>query len=157
MPRIKGALRVDGAENVVRYAGASHYDDTTGEVNGSAFDRTLKDDDGLSVTRRGVFSKIQNTDENRIREVMNSRLTLGKKAIFVEVNVKQILSVLAEYEQNIFVEENPEQAEGTRLANPAHALVIGLPFVGEAVGSLKSEIASDKIRQIICHTFPAVV
>jgi hypothetical protein len=34
---------------------------------------------------------------------------------------------------------------------------MGLPFKGESVGSLKSEVAGDKLKHIIIRKFPAVV
>lgn len=149
--------RVDRHENVTRYAGGSHYDATTGEVNGSAFDREAKDADGLSVNRVGVLSRDKDEDRASTRRVLATRRTLGRTAIFVELNVGAALEALAEFEEDIFMCHDALEKEGDKAANPAHALVIGLPFKGEAVGSLKSELAGDRLRGVVCDTFPVIV
>lgn len=148
--------RVARDENVVRYVGAAHFEQDTGVLNGSAFDRGPKDTDGLSVTRRGVLSTKRLQDETNIRLVLGSRLKLGTNALFVELNVGGILDALEEFEQEVFVCEDPLPAAGKALANPAHALIAGLPFAGEAIGSLRSEVAGDKLRALVSHSFPAV-
>lgn len=148
--------RVSDAENIVRYVGASAFDRAMGLVNGSAFDRTPKDHDGVSVTRRGILAQDSLEDEDEIRRAVGSRLRLGLTAIFVELNVGEALHALAEFEQEVLVCEDPLQAENGYLPNPAHALILGLPFAGETVGSLRSEVASDRLRQIIRRRFPAV-
>ncbi len=86
---------------------------------------------------------------------MASRMTLGRTAVFVQLNVGAALTALKEFEEDIFVCHDARSAEGTRVANPAHALIIGLPFKGEAVGSLKSELAGDRLRATVHDRFAA--
>ena len=150
-------LRRADAAKVVRYVGGSNYDHTTGEVNGSAFDRTPKDADGLSVTQRLVLSTESDKDKSEIRQVFASRMTMGKTAIFTELNVGRALAVLKQFDEDFHFLASPLISSGEKMANPAHALLIGLPFVGEAVGSLKSELAGDLLRSVVHDKFPAVV
>ncbi len=151
------AVSVTEDENIVRYVGGRNYDPNTGVINGGAFDRNSKDGDGLSVTRRYVFSIDDVVDKNQIRRVVGSRLKFGKTAVFAQLNVGEMLRALDEFNQNISVVEDALEADGEYLANPAHALILGLPFAGEAIGSLKSEIAGDKIRTTIQSSFPAII
>ena len=144
-------------DDLARYVGGAHFDPGTGEINGSAFERTAKDTDGVSVTRCRLFAADVSKDEAAIRRVVGSRLNLGKTAVFAEVNTGKVLDVLAVFEQDISVVQDPLLAEKGALPNPAHALIVGFPFKGEAVGSLKSEVAGDKLKQIIIRKFPAVV
>lgn len=60
---------------VVRYVGGSHFDPGTGGINGSAFERTPKDVDGVSFARRGVHSTVVAVDRDAIRRVAASRLS----------------------------------------------------------------------------------
>ena len=149
--------RLGAEENVARYVGGMHFDPTTGQVNGSAFERTRKDHDGVSVTRRGIFSNDEAEDRAAIRKVTSSRLKLGKMAVFAELNVGNALESLAEFEQEVYFAADPLEAKGEALANPAHALLIGFPFLGEQVGSLTSELAGDRLRQCIHDRFPATM
>jgi hypothetical protein len=143
------------AEDIARYVGGAHFDPATNVINGSAFERSPKDNDGVSVTRCRYFSSDIDSDQSEIRRVVGSRLKLGKTAIFVEVNTGALLDALAEFEQDVTVVEDPLEAEEGLLANPAHALILGLPFKGEAVGSLKSEVAGDRLRELVLRRFPA--
>ncbi|WP_156370209.1 hypothetical protein [Novosphingobium sp. Leaf2] len=147
---------VGDVEDITRYVGGSHFDAATGQVNASAFDRSPKDVDGLSVNRVGVFSREIRDDRFELRRVMASRMKIGKTAVFVQFNVGDALSALAEFEEEIFVAADPLVADGVGLANPAHAVIVGLPFKGEAIGSLKAELAGDRLRAVIKDTFPAV-
>lgn len=149
--------RVGRSEDVVRYVGGSHFDRDTGIVNGSAFDRNPTDTDGLSVNRVGVWATDRKEDRRAMRRVMATRRTPGKTAVFVQVNVGAALDALAEFEEDVFVCHNPLEQEGTKAANPAHALIIGLPFKGETIGSLRSELAGDRLASVISERFPAFV
>lgn len=151
------ARRLDRDGLVVRYVGGFHVDPRTGQINGSAFERTAKDVDGLSFNRRGVFAPDVEGDRAAIRRVMASRLKLGATATFAEINVGSALDALTEFEQDVFFVEHPLPAEDGKVANPAHALMIGFPFAGEQVGSLKSEVAGDRLRLCICDQFSAVL
>lgn len=148
-------MRIPGEEDVTRYVGGAHFDPGTGQINGSAFDRTPRDVDGLSVNRVGFLGADVAADRAELRRVMGSRLTLGKTAVFVQLNVGEALDALAEFEEDIFFTPDPLEAVGDKLANPAHALCIGLPFKGEATGSLKSAVAGDRLRAVIRDRFPA--
>lgn len=148
--------RIADIEDITRYVGASHFDPDTGQINASAFDRTSKDDDGLSVNRTRLFDSDVEKDRTELRRVMASRRTLGKTAVFAQLNVGEAIESLAEFDEDIFVAADPLAATESALANPAHALVHGLPFKGEAVGSLKSELAGDRLRAVINDCFPAI-
>ncbi len=144
-----------GDEQVVRYVGGSHYSEDTDEVDGSAFDRKPKDDDGLSFTRRFFLSGDEIDDQNKIREIFASRIKIGSTAQFAQLKVLDVLCVLAEFDEVFEFVEDQLDAEGEGLANPAHALLLGLPFAGESVGSLKSEVAGDLLSQCVTYCFPA--
>lgn len=148
--------RLPADETVARYVGGSHFDPGTGGINGSAFERTPKDVDGVSFARRSVHSTVEADDRDAIRRVAGSRLKLGKNAVFAELKVGAALDVLREFEQDVFFREDRLAAEGDKLADPAHALLIGFPFKGEQVGSLKSEVAGDRLRRCVSACFPAV-
>jgi hypothetical protein len=149
-------MKLPASRNVVRYVGGKHVGNSTGALNGSAFDRTPKDSDGLSFTQRLILSKNPKSDEAEIRRVLGSRLTMGKTAVFAELNVRGALAALKAFEGDFHFREDALAKQGDMLANPAHALLIGLPFKGEAVGSLRSEHAGDLLRQTVIRTFPAV-
>jgi hypothetical protein len=144
-------------EDIVRYVGGSHFAPYTQQINASAFDRTAKDEDGLSFNRVGIFDSNIDKDRDELRRVMASRMSLGKKAVFVQINVGEAIKSLTEFQENIFVVADPLSADGPALANPAHALMCGLPFKGESVGSLKSELAGDRLRAVVRVVFPAVI
>ncbi|MEQ1551197.1 hypothetical protein [Sphingorhabdus sp.] len=142
-------------QNVVRYVGGLHYDREKDQVAGSAFDRTTKDNDGLSFTQRRILDADSEADKDSIRKVFASRMSLGRTACFAELNVGKALDALDEFEQDFSFVENPIPAEGDKLANPAHVLLIGLPFKGEVVGTLRSELAGDRLCRAIIGKFPA--
>lgn len=147
--------RLPSSETVVRYVGGSHFDPGTGGINGSAFERTPKDVGGVSFARRGVHSTVEADDRDAIRRVAGSRLKLGRNAVFAELQVGAALDVLREFAEDVFFRQDPLAAEGDKLADPAHALLIGFPFKGEQVGSLKSEVAGDRLRRCVSARFPA--
>ena len=148
--------RLSREKNVARYVGKSHFDPNTGGVGASAFDRMPKDTDGLSVTQCGIFAKTSNKDDAQIRRVVGSRMKLGATACFAQLNVGAALDALTTFENEFYFQEDPLFAENERLANPAHALLIGLPFKDEAIGTLKAELAGDLLKRIIQRTFPAI-
>jgi hypothetical protein len=148
-------VRLGDHENVARYVGGSNFDPATGRVNGAAFDRTAKDVGGLSFNRTGVLSQIGADDDRQICLVMASRISFGKTAVFAETNVGESVDALRSFGEVFHFIDDPLKAEGTKLANPAHALMIGLPFVGEAIGSLKAELAGDLIARTVQRVFPA--
>lgn len=152
-----GSARLAREKNVARYVGGSHVDTNTGQVNGSAFDRGPKDIDGLSFTQLGVLAVDPVNDAIQIRRVVGSRLALGKSACFAELNVGTSLAALSDFDVAFAFVENPLPAEGSALANPAHALLLGLPFKGEDIASLRSELAGDLLALKIIRTFPARV
>lgn len=148
--------RLGGDEVVARYVGGSHFDPATNQINGSAFERTAKDHDGVSLNRRGLLDADPEKDRQEIRMITASRLKLGKTAVFAELQISCAIEALDEYSQDIYFCANPLDSNEKELANPAHALLIGFPFKGEQIGSLKSEVAGDKLRNCICDKFPAV-
>lgn len=150
------AVPLKHEETVVRYVGGAHVDGETGQINGSAFDRAPKDVDGLSFTRRSIFAADLDADRTAIRRAVGSRLRLGRTAVFAELRVGDALEALHRFESSIVFVEDPLAPDGDKLANPAHALLIGYPFKDESVGSLKSEVAGDQLRLQILDRFAAV-
>ena len=140
-------------ENAARYVGGSKFDTETARLLVAAFDRERKDEDGLSFNRTGILSSVQADDDNQIRAIMASRIIVGKNAVFAEMNVGDVCRQLAHFGGEFRFEAEPLEAEGTKLANPVHALLIGLPFVGETIDSLKSEVASDLLTQAVMRLF----
>ena len=147
--------RLPETANVVRYVGGSNYNDSTGVLNGIAFERPPKDINGLSVTQRLVLARNSEKDKTEIRKVFASRMTPGKTAVFAELNVGKALNVLKRFDEEFYFLSDPLPPCDQKLANPAHALLKGLPFVGEEVGSLKSERAGDLLRSVVHDIFSA--
>jgi hypothetical protein len=142
--------------DAARYVGGAHFDPDTGAVNASAFDRQPKDTDGLSFTRTGFWSaNDSDADDAQIRKIVGSRMAFGKSACFVEMNVGSAVDALSIDGEEFWFREDSLEAEGTMLANPAHALLIGLPYKGEIIGSLRSEVAGDRLCRVIKRRFPA--
>ena len=153
--KFRAQPRVEGNEDLCRYAGGAHFDKSTGKIGAGVFDRHPKDHDGLSVNRRGIFSVNEADDDAAIRHVTSTRMTLGKTARFVVINAGVMLAALEEFEREVFVCADPLEEVGKAAANPAHALIIGLPFVGEEVGSMTSELIGDRLRRLTSMGFPA--
>lgn len=141
--------------NFVRHVGGSHIDGDV--INGSAFERSPKDLDGVSISIRGIFSADSDKDIASIRSVVGARRKLGKTSVFAELNVGSALSVLHEFEKSVAIEAAPLAATKGFPEDPAHALIVGLPFAGEMIGSLRSELAGDLLARRILRTYPAVV
>jgi hypothetical protein len=152
--------RLRDDKNVVRYVGGSHVapipDSDEFEIDGSAFDRTAKDVDGLSFIERLVLSTNQKLDEDEIRSVLGARRLFGKTARFAELNVGQALEALYVFDQDFYFCEDPLPENGDIPAIPAHALLKGLPFKEEAIGSLTSEWAGELLSGAVLRTFPAI-
>lgn len=143
------------SEVVVRYVGGAHIDSKTNEINGSAFERSPKDKDGVSFNRRNIFCYCEKCDRENIISIMKTRMTLGKKSRFAEIVVGDVLAKMAQ-EDGIsiaFYEDFLDEEPGIP-SNPAHAILKGLPFTGEKIGSLSSELAGDFLRQCIVHEYP---
>lgn len=87
---------------------------------------------------------------------MKSRITLGKTSCFAEIVVDDVLEKLHNVDGVLinFIED-PLPQNGKELANPAHALLKGFPFIGASIGSLTSELAGDLVRQCIKNQFSA--
>jgi hypothetical protein len=113
--------------------------------------------DGVSVVRRKFFSKDDDADLEQIRKVVASRRKLGAESVFAELNVGVALDVLREFNENVDIVADPLPAEGEKLANRAHALIKDLPFDGQAVGSLTSELAGDLLVTKIVAIHRAVL
>ena len=110
-------------EEVLRYVGGSNFDPDTGKVHGGAFDRTAKDADGLSFTRVGVFSQDLTEDDANVRAVNGARLSLGKTAVFAQVNVGATIDALTPFESDFYFCADPLKERDGIVANPAHALL----------------------------------
>jgi len=146
---------LSNSEVVVRYVGGAHIDPKTNEINGSAFERSPKDKDGVSFNRRNIFCYFEKCDRENIISIMKTRMNLGKKSRFAEIIVGDVLAKMSK-EDGIsidFYEDFLDKEPGIP-SNPAHALLKGLPFTGEKIGSLDSELAGDLLRQCIVNEYP---
>lgn len=144
---------LDDSENAARYVGGLNFDPVTKRVNIEAFDRGVKDADGLSFTRTGMLAEEQNADDSMIRKIMGSRLAIGKNAVFAVVKVGDAILSLSHFGMKFEFVADPLEEDGAKLANPAHALLLGLPFKGESVGSLNSELAGDLLVRAVNRLF----
>lgn len=143
-------------EVIVRYVGGAHIDPKTKKINGSAFERSAKDTDGVSFNRRRIFCYGEICDRKKIINIMKTRMKLGKTSCFAEVLVKDALEKLSTVEGiSIIFLEDPLDGDNTKPCNPAHAIMEGFPFVGETIGSLSSELAGDLLRKCIIQEYPA--
>lgn len=133
--------RVATEERVVRYAKPTAVEGDV--VNGTAFDRRPTDVTGLSVSRLGIFDPDRARDLAMLRTVIGSALTLSPNGRLAEIGVGTIEAVGREVGQLLHVAENALPAVTPALANPAHALIDGLPFKGAPVASLQNETAGD--------------
>jgi hypothetical protein len=153
----KNKLGVD--RDVVRYVGGSFISlgpsEGEFEIGAGAFERSAKDEDGLSFVERFVLAKQSNADEDEIRHVLGSRRSFGKTAQFAELNVGKALDALSYLDNDFYFCEDPLPKDGASLANPAHALLIGLPFKGEPAGSMTSELAGELLSGTVERIFPA--
>jgi hypothetical protein len=156
----QGKAKLNGDKNVVRYVGGSFVyveaDSDMFEVGAGAFERTTKDEDGLSFIERLILAKSSKADEDEIRRVLASRRSFGKTAQFAELNVEKALHALSYFDSEFYFCEDPLPTEGEKLANPAHALLIGLPFKGEPAGSMTSEFAGELLSGTVERLFPAI-
>jgi len=148
-------VSVSKNKNFVRHVGGAHIHGTV--INGSAFERTAKDVDGVSISVRGVFSKNTASDLAEIRRVVGARRKLGKTSVFAELNIGTALAVLHEFDKTIEIVFSPLPAENDAPEDPSHALITGLPFKGEVIGSLRSELAGDLLARRIIQSYPAVL
>jgi hypothetical protein len=148
-------VEIDDEHDFLRHVGGSHIHGDI--INGSAFERTLKDVDGLSISIRGFFSENDNADVAKIRELVGARRKLGKTSVFAELNVGTAVSVLHEFDSAITVVLKSLPAEDGKPEDPSHALIVGLPIQGEPAGSLTSELAGDLLARRIIRTYPAVL
>jgi hypothetical protein len=158
MTEIGRPSRLGDQTNVVRYVGGSYAPESPDGsgivILPGAFDR--KDEDGLSFIQRLILAKAEKQDKDRICLVFASRRTPGKTAVFAEMNVGDALQALSVFDNDFFFIEDPLPAEGEMLANPAHALLVGLPFPGVAIGSIQSEFAGQLLASVVLNTFPAI-
>jgi hypothetical protein len=146
--------------NVVRYVGGSFVSLGSGEnefeVSAGAFERSTDHEDGLSFIERFILAKQSTADEEEIRRVLGSRRSFGKTAQFAELNVGKALEALSYFDNDFYFCEDPLPEDGEMLANPAHALLIGLPFKGEPAGSMTSELAGELLSGTVERIFPAM-
>jgi hypothetical protein len=147
---------VDAGENVVRLI--RHIDFKMGIVGSSAFDRPEKDHDGLSVSRRGVLASDEATDLRLIKEVLGAWRTLKASNQLAQISVADILAAGEEARRALLVIEDPVAAEPPKPGNPAHALILGLPFIGSDTGSLDALTAGDLLARKIepSSVYPAL-
>ncbi|MEK6637380.1 MAG: hypothetical protein AABY88_04775 [Pseudomonadota bacterium] len=161
MSFVGGKKKKLGADrNVVRYVGGASISlgPSAGEfeIGAGAFERSTKDEDGLSFIERFVLAKQSKADEDEIRRILASRRSFGKTAQFAELNVGRALEALSYFDNDFYFCEDPLPEDGERLANPAHVLLIGLPFKGELAGSMTSELAGELLSGAVERLFPAM-
>lgn len=147
---------VAASESVLRLI--RHIDFKNGIVGSSAFDRPEKDTDGLSVCRRGVLAEDAPEDLRRIQRVLGAWRTLKASHRLAQLSVSDILAVGEETKRALSVIEDPLEAEPPKPANPAHALIHGLPFAGAEEGTLDSVTAADLLARKVDakNVYPAI-
>ncbi|WP_198355702.1 hypothetical protein [Sphingomonas sp. MA1305] len=138
--------RVGADQEVVRYARPSDFDE--GVLSGSAFDRNAKDYDGVSVCRLGVFSANLDEDLDSIRAVLGAWRSLKKNGRLAQISVQDIEAVGSEVRQVLVVVEDEIASAEDKPANPAHALIEGLPFIGGAAADLASDLLRRKVSAL---------
>ena len=138
--------------DVLHYVGATSV--SPNRIDGSAFQ--LRDTD-MSEVGPGVSFHWLNFfgDMSRNSQVdcsrMLSRLKLGKRAIFAELNVGNTLDRIMDRVSGARFESRPLPKEGEFLADPSHSKLLGLP----APGTLESELVGDMIAECVQRRYPA--
>ena len=127
-------LRVDRAEDVVRYASGSKIDGD--KIDGSAFVARPQDNGQLSVNRPNVFGPDLEVSLDEIRSC--SRLQLRASGRFAQVNIEEVCSALSELRPISAVEVIEDQLpqEGDFPADPSHALMVGLPNADDLMADM---------------------
>lgn len=138
---------VGANERVVRLLRAPDF--KNGFVQSTAFDRPEKDRDGLSVSRRGVFSAEDETDLRTLRQVIGAWRQVKASQRLAQISVADILDAGREADRVLSVIEAWVEADYPKPANPAHAIICGLPFMGADEGSLGSVAAADILARKI--------
>jgi hypothetical protein len=153
--------KLSADKNVVRYVGGGSISlgpsEGEFEIGAGAFERSTKDEDGLSFIERLILAKQSKADEDEICRVLASRRSFGKTAQFAELNAGKALEALSYFDSDFYFCEDPLSEDGEKLANPAHTLLIGLPFKGEPAGSMTSELAGELLSGTVERLFPAML
>lgn len=151
---------------LVRYIRPADIDGVI--VSGTAFERKLKDKDGVSVTRLGMFSKALEKDLNSIRTVMNSRLKMAATGKLGQISSVAIANVGSKTRTALEVMTSPssgtafnadkdigrELGKNKKFANPAHAVIVGLPFNEGELDDLEADLAGDLLARAISTLHP---
>lgn len=148
--------KIQDDADVVRHVDRRSYDSSTNEYDPSAFYRTKKDQDGLSFMQRLVLANEDHADRKEIQRVFALRYKPHKKDVFAELNVHDALETLRDFGQELFFCADPIPASDEIEANDAHVLMIGLPFEGDKIGSLRFEVAGDRLGKVVKGNFPAI-
>ena len=137
---MKGDQLPAGAR-VLRYASP-----TRAEIPGTAFVRSPKDTDGLSVNWHECFPGILEEQVVAVRQLI--RQTLKKNGRFLLIDVDTVKAHLAMHapDVNLAAIEDPLEADSDYFADPSHALLMGLPTHDD---SPESERIGDLIAQCI--------
>ena len=140
-------------DHIVRYVKATSVRED-GTVDGSEFRLrpNRPDDTGVSVQWLECYRDVSKGDQlAKVRGV--SRLTLKKKARFVELNVGQVKRHVFEELKAMQIVHWPLEAEGEFPADPSHAELTGLP-PGD---SDHAALIGDMIAQCIIDLHPATI
>jgi hypothetical protein len=137
---------------IVRYARPS--DVPLGILASTAFDRPMKDKDGLSICQLGVFSDDTEADINQLREILRAWMELKPNGKLAKLLVGDIISVGEEVKQSLAIIEDHVPAKDGKPENIAHALIIGLPFKGAPQGDLDGLLASDLLARKVVKLIP---
>jgi hypothetical protein len=139
-------------DHILRYVKATSIRED-GTVDGSEFRLrpNRPDDTGVSVQWLEFYRDLPKDDQlPRVRSV--SRLKLGKKARFAELNIGQVKRHVAEELEAMRIVHWPLDAEGEHTADPSHAEITGLP-PGD---SDHAALVGDMIAQCIKELHPAI-
>lgn len=132
-------------ESVVRYASPRHVHN--GRVLGGAF-VTRPSDPTLSVNRPAVFGDDIDAAMVSIRNVF--RLTTKPTGRYAQIPVDEIVGALSDVQELevLQVLEDALVATPGFLADPSHALIVGLPNDSGPMAELCGDIIAQKISRL---------
>ena len=129
----------------MRLASGRHID--SGKVGGTAFILRNNEIDGLSVNMPGVLAENIHVGLEELRQILASRMTVRKSARFAEFTIQSVIAKLldAQLAWDVGCIPDPLPADGSKLANASHCLIVGLPK-GETP---EAEMVGDLIAAVV--------
>lgn len=130
-------------ELIARYVSGGQVDGDL--ISGEAFQLKPKDDGGLSVNWPAVFDADLGLAAGEIKR--RARITVRPSGRYAILNVREILDISRQADElnQLSVIEDPLEAEGEKLADPSHALILGLPLPDD----LQAQMAGDLLARLV--------